>query len=31
MSDDGCDFYIKEPMKKKKYFMFFVKIKHYRL
>lgn len=30
MSDDGCDFYVKELMRKKKYFMFFGKIKHYR-
>ncbi len=29
MIDDGCGFYAKELMKKKKYFMFFVEIKHH--
>ena len=27
MSDDGCDFYVKELMEKKKYFMFLWKMK----
>ena len=27
MSDDGCDFYVKELVKKKKYFMFLGKMK----
>ena len=29
MSDDGCDFYVKELMRKKKYFIFFRQMKHY--
>ena len=30
MIDDGCDFYVKELVKKKKYFMFLGKMKLYR-